>query len=402
MILGVIILALLGKGNGGRQLDERVSLLQRDKIPYGTFVAYRNLPRMFPQASVFINRQEPAQWDSLSVDDKDQALVIICPEFNASSFEMKNLIRFAENGNDVFVSSMDLSYEVTQLLGCSIQTARQLIYFASIDEDTLTVSLVKPPFDSLSSYTYPGKQYDGYFSRIDTNITTVLGYDDFHRPNFIRLAAGKGHLYFQLAPMAFTNYFLLHKNNFPYYERAFSLMSPSTRKIGWDEYYFYKRSEDNKNPESKSWLSALLGLKNSEGKAVFKYAFWLLLSMLLLYALMEMRRKQRHIPVVQKPVNDSLDFVKTIGRLYHDKGDHHNLARKMSAYFLEHVRNRYKLPTNELNESFIMALHAKTGIPDTDIRNIVTFITGLENSVFINARDLASFHKQLELFYKKA
>ena len=65
---------------------------------------------------------------------------------------------------------------------------------------------------------------------------------------------------------------------------------------------------------------------------------------LLLYVVLEMRRKQRTIPVMTKPKNDSLEFVKTIGRLYHDKGDHKNLCRKMSAYFLEHVRNRYKLP----------------------------------------------------------
>ena len=66
-----------------------------------------------------------------------------------------------------------------------------------------------------------------------------------------------------------------------------------------------------------------------------------------------MRRKQRYIPVVAKPKNDSLDFVKTIGRLYYDKGDHKNLSRKMGAFFLEHVRSRYKLPTGTLNEEFI-------------------------------------------------
>lgn len=402
VILAVILLATLGAGKSRRKLNERVTLQQRDKIPYGTFVAYRNLSQLFPKADVFISRDEPAEWDSLSFVDDKQALIIVCPEFNATSYEMKNLIKFAENGNDVFVSAMNLSWDVTRLLDCSIQTTREMFFFSSFNEDTLTVSLANPPYDSLYSYTYPGKQYDGYFSKIDTNYATVVGYDSKRRADFVRFKAGKGNLYVHLAPMAFTNYFLLHKDNFPYYEKAFSLISPDTKKIAWDEYFANKPRPESEQPKQKNWLAALLGLKNPDDKPVFLYAFWVLLSLLVLYVLMEMRRKQRHIPVVKKPTNDSLDFVKTIGRLYHDKGDHHNLARKMAAYFLEYVRNRYKLPTSTLNEEFVTNLQSKSGVREEELRPIVDFIGYLEGSVFINAKQLATFHKQLESFYKKA
>ena len=50
----------------------------------------------------------------------------------------------------------------------------------------------------------------------------------------------------------------------------------------------------------------------------------------------------------------------------------------MSAYFLEHVRNRYKLPTSELNEEFIKNLHVKTGIDEEEIKDIVSFIRNLD------------------------
>ncbi len=123
---------------------------------------------------------------------------------------------------------------------------------------------------------------------------------------------------------------------------------------------------------------------------------------LLLYVLLEMRRKQRFIPVITRPRNDSLDFVKTIGRLYYDKGDHKNLCKKMSAYFLEHVRNRYKLPTSELNNDFIKNLQFKTGLNEADIQGIVFFMRDLEKTNVVNDRQLAWFHKQLESFYSKA
>ena len=142
----------------------------------------------------------------------------------------------------------------------------------------------------------------------------------------------------------------------------------------WDEYYLYKKSDDNEREEKKSWLSVLFrypALKAALLTAIFT---------LLLFVLLEMRRKQRFIPVITKPRNDSLDFVKTIGRLYYDKGDHKNLCRKMAAYFLEHVRNKYKLPTGTLDDEFVKNLQFKSGVEEQEIRSIVSFIKYLDEA----------------------
>ena len=74
----------------------------------------------------------------------------------------------------------------------------------------------------------------------------------------------------------------------------------------------------------------------------------------------------------------------------------------MSAYFLEHVRSRYKLPTSELDEEFIKNLHGKTGIVEEEIKEIVSFIRNMDDLTEVSDKQLASFHKQLESFYKKA
>lgn len=376
-----------------RQFDGRVTLQKRDKIPYGTFVAYEGLKKIFPKATIIANKQEPGFWDSLSNYDKNQALIVVSPNFNASTYEMKKLIRFMEDGNDVFISTMNLSYEVMQLLKCDVNAADGLMYYFDQSEgsDLLSVSLNKPPFEKQAAYTYPGKRYDFYFYKLDTAITTVLGYDKSKNPNFIHLKAGEGNLYVHLAPMAFSNYFLLHKNNITYYENALSVISPNTTKVVWDEYYSSKRQKQQKK---SNWLNGFLKHE------ALKWALLTALFALLLYVLLEMRRKQRYIPVITKPKNDSLGFVKTIGRLYHDKGDHKNLSRKMSAYFLEHVRSRYKLPTSELNEEFEKNLHAKTGVEQQEINGIVSFIRQLDTLQTVSDKQLAWFHKQLENFYK--
>ena len=117
-------------------------------------------------------------------------------------------------------------------------------------------------------------------------------------------------------------------------------------------------------------------------------------------ACLEARRKQRIIPEIKKPANDSMDFVKTIGRLYYDKSDHKNLVKKMSAYFLDYVRSRYKLSTHTVDEDFINAVHNKTSYPVTEIRSIVRFIQFADTAPAISESQLSEFHTQLELFYQ--
>ena len=395
VVLAIILLFFTGDNKANRQFDGRITLRAKDKIPYGSFIAFESLKNFFPRATVKISKQEPGYWDSISNYDAGQALIIVSPIFNADEYEMKKLLGFIENGNDVFISTMDVSYEVTQMMKCDINSAEGMMYYFEQSEgsDLLSVSLARPPFIKKTSYTYPGKRYDFYFYKTDTATTTVLGYDKSNNPNFIHLKAGKGNLYIHLAPIIFSNYFLLHRNNITYYENMLSVISPATTRITWDEYFISNRP---KQRERTNWLSAFLKHK------ALKWALLTALLSLLLYVLSEMRRKQRIIPGVSKPKNDSLEFVKTIGRLYHDKGDHKNLGRKMSAYFLEHVRSRYKLQTSELDEEFIKNLHGKTGINEKEIKEIVLFINDLDTMTEVSDKQLAGFHKKLESFYRNA
>ena len=217
--------------------------------------------------------------------------------------------------------------------------------------------------------------------------------------NFIKLTAGKGNVFVHHAPLAFSNYFLLHKNNMSYYETAMSFVSNNKKRVVWDEYYTFKKNIHNYNrPDSdgdkKGFMSVLFQYPG------LKWAFISALLLLLLFVLIEMRRKQRYIPVFKKPVNESLEFVKTIGRLYFDRGDHKNLCLKMRAYFLEHIRNRYKLATGNMNEQFIKTLQFKTGYPEDELRSIVGFISQIENTA-ITEQQLKVFHLKLEEFYKR-
>jgi hypothetical protein len=132
----------------------------------------------------------------------------------------------------------------------------------------------------------------------------------------------------------------------------------------------------------------------------FRWGLLTAISTLALFVLLEMRRKQRIIPAWGKPKNDSLDFVKTIGRLYFDKADHKNLAKKMGTYFMEHIRSQYKVATHTIDEGFIEAVHQKTGYPLEDVARIIRFIQFVDTAPAVSEAQLSDFHKQLELFYQ--
>ncbi len=403
LAMAIIVLYVSGKSDQKRVFDDRISLKRQDKIPYATFVAYQQLPQLFPEARIRITRKEPGFWDSVSMYDNRQAYICITDRFAADEGEMNKLLEFVRGGNDVFVSARYISSTVDEFLRCGSNSPDFFTNYGGEQEDLKTrFTLNTPPFTDTVHYQYPGKTFHSYFSYVDKSTTQVLGFDDNGHPNFIRMKAGFGNFYMHLEPLAFSNYFLLHEKNMGYYEKALSLIGPDVKSIVWDEYFINKKLSEGESPKQKGWMTVLMNMKNAEGEKPFRAAFWLFILLLILYVIMEMRRRQRYIPVVRKPSNDSLDFVKTIGRLYYDRSDHRNLCRKMSAYFLEFVRTNYKLPTGMLNDDFIRLLHFKSGVAEKEITEIVHFISQLDQGANINERQLAAFHKRLESFYQKA
>lgn len=402
LLIAIVVLLITSNNKSSQKtFDGRITLRRQDKIPYGTWVAFQDLKYIFPKATIHTNRYEPGYWDSVSVYKSGQAFISISTYFNPDEYEMKRLIRFAENGNDVFISTRELSYDARKIINYADDQSEVRTYYRNglnYDySDSLTVSLVDPPYrDGYKEYKYPGQRLIGFFEKINLSTTDILGTDEEGAPYFIHLRAGKGNFYVHLAPLTFSNYFLLHKDNMEYYEKALSVISPDVTKVLWDEYYLFKRNPGENTAEKKSWLTVLFRYP------AMRAALLTAILTLLVYTLIEMRRKQRYIPVVAKPRNDSLDFVKTIGRLYFDKGDHKNLCRKMTAYFLEYVRNRYKLPTGTMDENFINQLRFKSGAEESEIRGIVSFIKYIDDAPVIVSKDVNEFHKQLESFYKKA
>ncbi|MFT4095373.1 MAG: hypothetical protein QM640_17230 [Niabella sp.] len=394
-ILGVllavaIIYQFFGRNKRGKKVSTYISLNKRDKNPYGSYVFFESLKTFFPKAAFKINYNQPGDAKVFGGIEPDQLYVILQPEFDPSDSDFDDLVTFIDRGNNVFISAFSVNKEVEKFVKAKASLYNFMFYpFGENGEDTMHEFLNTPPFTKETRFHYPGTAMEGFFTKVNDSITKVLGKSNRNEPNFIHLKKGDGNLYIQLCPLVFSNYFLLYKNNIRYFEQVFSQFPASTSLVIWDEYFNYPSGKE------KGWFRSIM--KNP----YFSAGIITALLLLLIYTLTETRRRQRAIPVMEKPVNDSLEFVKTMGLLYYEKGDHRNLSQKISTYFLENVRSRYKIFANKTDDTFIKELSDKSGADKQLVSNIVYSIQRINNEGLVSDRELLELQNNIETFYNK-
>jgi len=408
-LIGLVVLAgfIAGCGQGRKNLNKRVTLWRSDKIPYGTYYAYENLKSIFPGAAVVINKRSPDRYKSYSIknvtddadnvtyDDEKTTYIIVGNQVIPDDDEVAALLGMVARGQHVFISSLRIGE--TLLDSLHLKTA---FYTSAYNtDDSLTVSVNSPETNDSLAFSYPGFALDNYFVSVDSSIAAVLGKDQYGRPNFVQFNyEGGGSLFIHLAPITFSNFFLLHKNNKAYYDNVLSYLPKSSEVVRWDEYFRYHTSGSDHNSDregkglfgASSWLGKQPGLSK---------AMWLMLLLMAFIYAFESKRKQRIIPVIQPLKNASVDFVKTIGRLYFQRRDNQNLAQKIVVHFQDHVRSKYGIRLSFNDPEFETKLAWKTGYDPKALKDLLYYINNVQ---YITEAGLLELNRKLEHFYKYA
>lgn len=385
----ILCLAACSSCQHQKKLNTSLTLRATDKIPYGTYYAFDNLPALFPGAGIVKNLQSPSTfyYDTAGENDRPLRLktyIIIGPRIFPEKEELESMIRFAASGHQLFMSSLAFGESLLKTLNLKISVMGPAY-------DSLRLSLYRPQNGDSVNFTYPGFSLDAHFESFDTAHTRVLGRNEQGKADFIRIGFRHGGaIYIQLAPLAFTNFFLLHRQNAAYYDIALSYLPKETNELIWDDYFRKKQSENF------SILHFLLGNRS------LRWAFWLVVGLFLLLYIVESKRKQRALEGRPALANASVDFVKTIGRLYLQQKNNQNLAIKMITAFLEHVRLNYQLQTSVLNDDFSGKLALRTGTDPISSRKLVGSIHYARMQKAITDQELMDLHQQIEIFIKPA
>jgi hypothetical protein len=379
----VLSLYVVAELNRPKPVDWTVSLSKDEKAPYGSYILYQQLKEIFPDASVNAYRQ-PVYNQVNNFTDSNTAYLLVEPAVEMSKDDLNELLNYVVTGNYVFMAAGNFSRALMDTL--KFNTERRF----GIGKDSTTINFTSPALRADTNYGFTAMTLDGYFSKMDTLHSIVLGNNQKKDINFIKIPYGDGAFFIHTAPLCFSNYFMLTAGNAAYTAKALSYLPKNLKQVYWDEYYKLG-PEGSNNPLrfilNNPWL---------------RWAFRVSVFTILLFILFEMKRRQRVIPVIEPPRNSTLDFVQTVGGVYFNQHNNKNIALKKINYFMEFVRSGFYLSTSQLNDEFIQLLAKKSGVGENETRQLVNLIYEINDSPQITDQALILLNKQIDSFYEKA
>jgi hypothetical protein len=363
----------------------------KDKNPFGAYVFHNQLQQLYPRNTVKTIRQHFSKtWDEIS--DSGSLYINISRNFILTKDDRNAILNYVYAGNSIFISSEYIDTGLLNFLHCTENWAGHGSFIYDLDYTTERSDSAIFSYSNNNSYNYYYLPFNNYFT-YDSGYATVVGRNENFQPDYIIMYYGRGRLYLHCEPRAFSNYFLLQKENYHYLQNAFSLTSDNPTHVFWDDFYNHHNVRLSDGSE-KSSLGFLLQFPPMQ------WAFWLSLLLLLLFILVGGKRRQRIIKVIPPNTNTTTAFAETIGRLYYQKKENRNIADKMITYFFEHIRNKYFLNTSQLNDDFITSLSRKSSVAKDNVEVLFATIASVQQNEKISSQQLLLLNKQIENFYK--
>ncbi|MVN21201.1 DUF4350 domain-containing protein [Mucilaginibacter arboris] len=374
--------------NRPKPVDWEPTYLNTDKIPYGTFILYHQLNDIFPGATIRSSRQPVYNtlYDALAEHRyRPGTYLIVAPKVDIDQYDYEQMINYIKKGNAVFIASFYVSQFLSDTLKLKINSEPSF----SFKKKTKT-GFTNPALKPKQIYAFDRQIGNQYFSKFDTSKAVVLGKNQYNHSNFIRYQFGKGFLYLMPSPDYFINYNLLKPAGSDYAAKALSYL-PAKGEIIWDEYASAGAANADDSP-MRVFLS----------HAELRRAYFMALFSLLFFVLYGIKRRQRIIPVADPLQNATVDFVKVVGQVYYQQRNNLNIASKKVTFFLEHIRSRYQLKTNVLDQELMETLISKSGANAETVAQIFKYIDYVQTGKQISDRELINLNYLTEQFYKQA
>ena len=364
----------------------------KDTIPFGTYVLRQELTEIFPDSKVRnISTTTYDHFEEIQYEYRKDHYFFIYDEIIWDDATWEKIVEYVNNGGSAFISVNAPNPVLEKVLGT--QTS-ELLYASKLPAVSLSV---KTP-EKEKKYIFQKGANRFYFSQLKDETTEILGYLEYNgekKPNFIKVYHGEGYFLLHCEPIAFTNYHMLKKNHAEYVTDVFSYLSPED--IMWDNHRLFRRQSGERN--DGGFFNGLSFLMKHEA---LRWAFFLLVTMGLLYLFFNSKRRQRAVPIVLSYPNYTLDFAKTLSELYRYNADHTAMVRYKINYFLEQLRLHYYITPKDTEKDFSEILSAKSGVDFETCRKLVLKIDILKSKNYLDKEDFYSLHTLIESFKLKS
>ena len=379
----LFILYIVVQLNKPREFDWTPSLSSTDKNPFGTFVLHEQLKQLFPSADIQSHRV-PIYNVLHDVYADNSAYILLTARFTPGAADLSAMLDYVSAGNTVLISAVDADKKLLDTLGLSFQP-----FAGFMEKDSTTINFVNPALHTVRDYGFRRQTIDGYFNKINKKDSIiVLGTRSDTLPNFVKVLYGDGFFLVHAAPICFSNYFMLYRNNQEYTAKALSYIPKNVKTLHWDEYY--KLGREGASTPLHFFLN----------NDFLKWALWLSVTAALLYVLFQAKRKQRIIPVIEPVRNTTLEFVQTVSSVYFGQKDNNSIAHKKILFWQEYIRQRYYLIATVMDANFVQQLARKSGVSKELIETILQHIQRAEAQPKITDGLLMELTGSIDEFYQ--
>lgn len=387
----VVIIIIITEVVRPKPINWSPSYTSTDKIPFGCFVLYNELPSLFPNNT--IESVDKSVYDLMV--DRDSSLtsnyMFINEYVDLDEQETNQLLTYVNQGNTVFISATGFGWPLLDTLNIAIDSDYNL------KEGTAFLNLTHNNFNS-KKFELSRGVFNSHFTSVDSTNTTILGHITYTKenflenepevtvtkPNFIKTKFGKGHFILSSTPQAYSNYYML-KGNQDYVAHTFSYLE-NKGLLYWDNYKKSGRIIINSPMRFVLTQEAL------------KWGYYLTILGILLFVLFRGKREQRIIPVIEPLKNSSVEFAQAVGSLYHQNKDYTDLIHKKLNYFLAYLRNRYQIDTSQLDEKTIQVLASRAGKEVGETKKLIEYIVGLKQKTAHSEQDSVELNKRITAF----
>lgn len=388
VVFGIIITEVVRP----RPINWRPSYTNTDKIPFGCYVLYNELPTLFKNSDIQSSYENP--YDVLisrdSLNTQKSGFVFINNFIYFEEQETLKLLDYVDQGNTVFIAAGDFGRFLSDTLNI------KLLSDYALEETEAKLNLTHTDLKK-ASYSYERGMLYTHFTSLDTLNSQLLGHIEYTKrnvlqnkpdeyikaPNFIRTKFGKGTFLLNATPQAYTNYYLL-KDNQDYAANTLSYLDG--QEILWDN---YKKS-------GRVVVTSPMRFVLTQNS--LKWAYYLTISGLLLFVVFKAKREQRIIPVIKPLENSSVEFARTVGALYYQNRDHADLIHKKITYFMAYLRNRYHMELSHISEKTIRELAAKSGKDKKEVKKLLELLVSLKNRQVLTEKDSIELNKRITNF----
>nr|WP_315034822.1 DUF4350 domain-containing protein [uncultured Chryseobacterium sp.] len=369
-IIVMIILALL-EVNKKETTDWRKNFDRNEKSPFGLFVFSNEAKALFKNK---LKKVDQAPYEYYSQFKKEPHNIIVI-ENDIDRESWKKILDQVSKGSDAMLMVSKMPKQVSDTIG---------YYDSEIsfeEENVLKLTDTKYQNDFIKLDKFPSGRGFSFIKPGVVILGKTVEKKNSDQANFIKVKFGKGNIYAHSEPLFLTNYYLLKPGNVKYTQDVFSYLPD--RETLW--------FVDNNSKASRFFMRFVLS------NPALKYAWWVFLGGLVLFIFFNAKRKQRIVPIVEPLRNTSVDFVKSIGNLYLQEGDFHDMMSKKAQYFLNKVRIDLLIDTQDLDIEFAKKLHLKTGKPMEMIDEAIELIKRAQDPyASVMKEDLARINKLLD------